>query len=110
MIGTDAFQEADITGITLPITKHNELVTDAERIPGAIAEAFHIASTGRPGPVLVDMPKDILQATMTWGEWPPPLALPGYRVPGRPGPGPGARGGRRCCSAPGARCSTWAAA
>ncbi len=84
MIGSDAFQEADITGITLPITKHNELVTDAERVPGAIAEAFHIASTGRPGPVLVDIPKDILQAPMTWGEWPPPLALPGYRVPGDP--------------------------
>ncbi len=84
MIGSDAFQEADITGITLPITKHNELVTDAERIPGAIAEAFHIASTGRPGPVLIDVPKDILQATMTWGEWPPPLILPGYRVPAEP--------------------------
>ncbi|HEY2689383.1 MAG TPA: acetolactate synthase large subunit [Streptosporangiaceae bacterium] len=84
MIGSDAFQEADITGITLPITKHNELVTDAERIPGAIAEAFHIASTGRPGPVLVDVPKDILQASMTWGEWPPALSLPGYRVPGDP--------------------------
>jgi acetolactate synthase-1/2/3 large subunit len=84
MIGSDAFQEADITGITLPITKHNELVTDAERIPGAIAEAFHIASTGRQGPVLVDVPKDILQASMTWGEWPPALSLPGYRVPGDP--------------------------
>ena len=84
LIGSDAFQEADITGITLPVTKHNELVTDAERIPAAIAEAFHIASTGRQGPVLVDIPKDILQAPMTWGEWPPPLALPGYRVPGDP--------------------------
>jgi acetolactate synthase-1/2/3 large subunit len=86
MIGTDAFQEADITGITLPVTKHNELVTSAERLPGAIAEAFHIASTGRPGPVLVDVPKDILQATMTWGPgtWPPALNLPGYRVPAAP--------------------------
>ena len=84
MIGTDAFQEADITGITLPVTKHNELVTDAARIPAAIAEAFHIAATGRPGPVLVDIPKDILQATMSWGSWPPPLELPGYRVPGPP--------------------------
>jgi acetolactate synthase-1/2/3 large subunit len=81
MIGTDAFQESDITGITGPITKHNELVTDPERIPAAIAEAFHIASTGRPGPVLVDLPKDILQATTTWS-WPPTLDLPGYRVPG----------------------------
>jgi acetolactate synthase I/II/III large subunit len=84
MIGSDAFQEADITGITLPITKHNELVTEAARIPAAIAEAFHIAATGRPGPVLVDIPKDILQAPMTWGAWPPVLELPGYRVPGPP--------------------------
>jgi acetolactate synthase-1/2/3 large subunit len=87
LIGSDAFQEADITGITLPVTKHNELVTDAERIPAAIAEAFHIASTGRPGPVLVDIPKDILQATMTWGAWPPVMDLPGYRVPGPPDAG-----------------------
>jgi acetolactate synthase-1/2/3 large subunit len=84
MIGSDAFQEADITGITLPITKHNELVTEAARIPAAIAEAFHVAATGRPGPVLVDIPKDILQAPMTWGAWPPVLELPGYRVPGPP--------------------------
>jgi acetolactate synthase-1/2/3 large subunit len=86
MIGTDAFQEADITGITLPVTKHNELVTDAERIPAAIAEAFHVASTGRPGPVLVDIPKDVLQSPMTWGDWPPAMELPGYRLPGRPDP------------------------
>ncbi len=59
LIGTDAFQEADITGITMPITKHNLLVTDAAEIPRAIAEAFHLASTGRPGPVLVDIPKDV---------------------------------------------------
>jgi acetolactate synthase I/II/III large subunit len=86
MIGSDAFQEADITGITLPITKHNELVTSAERIPAAIAEAFHIASTGRPGPVLVDVPKDIMQSTMTWGPgtWPPAMELPGYRLPAAP--------------------------
>ncbi len=83
MVGTDAFQEADITGITLPITKHNELVTEADRIPAAIAEAFHIASTGRPGPVLVDIPKDIQQAQMTWS-WPPTMALPGYQLPGKP--------------------------
>jgi acetolactate synthase-1/2/3 large subunit len=86
MIGSDAFQEADITGITLPVTKHNELVTDAERIPAAIAEAFHVASTGRPGPVLVDIPKDVLQSPMTWGDWPPAMELPGYRLPGRPDP------------------------
>src|SRR5579862_961766 len=83
LIGTDAFQEADITGITLPVTKHNELVTSVERIPAAIAEAFHIAATGRPGPVLVDLPKDILQATGQW-HWPPRLELPGYRLPGPP--------------------------
>jgi acetolactate synthase-1/2/3 large subunit len=83
MIGTDAFQESDITGITGPITKHNELVTEVERIPAAIAEAFHIAATGRPGPVLVDLPKDILQAQTTWS-WPPALDLPGYKVPGAP--------------------------
>jgi len=86
MIGSDAFQEADITGITLPVTKHNELVTDAGRIPAAIAEAFHLASTGRPGPVLVDIPKDVLQSPMTWRDWPPALELPGYRVPGAPDP------------------------
>ena len=87
MIGTDAFQEADITGITLPVTKHNQLVTDPDRIPAAIAEAFHVASTGRPGPVLVDLPKDVLQATMTWRDWPPDLDLPGYRLPGSPDTG-----------------------
>ncbi len=83
MIGTDAFQEADITGITLPVTKHNELVTSVERIPAAIAEAFHIAASGRPGPVLVDLPKDILQSEGAWS-WPPVMDLPGYRVPGPP--------------------------
>src|SRR5260370_13322954 len=59
MIGSDAFQEADITGITLPITKHNELATDFDRIPAAIAEAFHIATTRRPGPFLGDLRTDI---------------------------------------------------
>jgi acetolactate synthase-1/2/3 large subunit len=77
-IGTDAFQEADIQGITLPITKHNYLVTTPEEIPRILAEAFHLASTGRPGPVLVDIPKDVLQA-MTTFSWPPTLELPGYR-------------------------------
>src|SRR6201999_2850425 len=62
-IGTDAFQEADIVGITMPITKHSFLVKDPKDIPRVIAEAFHIASTGRPGPVLVDIAKDALQAT-----------------------------------------------
>ncbi|WP_374970003.1 acetolactate synthase large subunit [Terrabacter sp. BE26] len=82
-IGTDAFQEADIRGITMPITKHNYLVTDPAKIPQAIAEAFHVASTGRPGPVLVDISKDALQATTTFS-WPPPIDLPGYRPVTRP--------------------------
>jgi acetolactate synthase-1/2/3 large subunit len=82
-IGTDAFQEADICGITLPITKHNYLVQDAADIPRTIAEAFHIASTGRPGPVLVDIPKDVLQAVAPY-VWPAVLDLPGYRVASKP--------------------------
>ena len=82
-IGTDAFQEADIRGITMPITKHNFLVTDAADIPRAIAEAFHIAATGRPGPVLVDIAKDALQAKTTF-EWPPRVDLPGYHPVTKP--------------------------
>src|SRR5689334_19911507 len=71
-IGTDAFQEADIQGITLPITKHNFLVQSPEELPRVLAEAFHLASTGRPGPVLVDIPKDVQQAPTTFS-WPPTL-------------------------------------
>ena len=82
-IGTDAFQEADIRGITMPITKHNYLVRDADEIPRAIAEAFHIAATGRPGPVLVDITKDALQA-MTTFDWPEVLDLPGYKPTTKP--------------------------
>jgi len=82
-IGTDAFQEADIRGITMPITKHSFLVTHPEDIPGAIASAFHIASTGRPGPVLVDITKDALQASSGF-EWPRTLDLPGYRPVTKP--------------------------
>jgi acetolactate synthase-1/2/3 large subunit len=82
-IGTDSFQEADIRGITMPITKHNFLVTDPADIPRTIAEAFHIASTGRPGPVLVDVAKDALQARTIF-EWPSRLNLPGYRPVTRP--------------------------
>jgi acetolactate synthase-1/2/3 large subunit len=78
-VGGDAFQEADITGITMPVTKHNEMVTTADRIPGAIAEAFHIASTGRKGPVLVDIPKDVLGQVLTRFEWPDRVNLPGYK-------------------------------
>jgi acetolactate synthase-1/2/3 large subunit len=82
-IGTDAFQEADICGITMPITKHNFLVQDAAEIPRVLAEAFHIAATGRPGPVLVDIAKDALQAGTTF-TWPVDMQLPGYRPAGRP--------------------------
>ncbi|HZA39197.1 MAG TPA: acetolactate synthase large subunit [Actinomycetota bacterium] len=78
VIGNDAFQEADITGITMPITKHNYKVMEADSIPEVIAEAFHIATSGRPGPVLVDIPKDVLQAPTTF-EWPSSINLPGYR-------------------------------
>lgn len=77
-IGTDAFQEADIRGITMPITKHNFLVTDPALIPQTIAEAFHIASTGRKGPVLVDISKDALQARSGY-HLPDAIDLPGYR-------------------------------
>jgi acetolactate synthase-1/2/3 large subunit len=82
-IGTDAFQEADIRGITMPITKHSYLVTDPAQIPHAIAAAFHIASTGRPGPVLVDIAKDALQAQTTF-HWPASVELAGYRAVTRP--------------------------
>ena len=82
-IGSDAFQEADIRGITMPITKHSYLITNPDEIPRAVAEAFHIASTGRPGPVLVDISKDALQARTTF-TWPETLDLPGYRPVTRP--------------------------
>jgi acetolactate synthase-1/2/3 large subunit len=77
-MGTDAFQEADIVGITMPITKHSFLVKRAEDIPATIAAAYHIASTGRPGPVLVDVTKDAQQNLMEYS-WPPSVDLPGYR-------------------------------
>jgi acetolactate synthase I/II/III large subunit len=77
-IGSDAFQEADVTGITMPITKHNELVQSPERIASAIKEAYHVAHSGRPGPVLVDIPKDVLNGTLEWS-WPDRIDLPGYR-------------------------------
>jgi acetolactate synthase I/II/III large subunit len=83
LIGTDSFQEADISGITIPITKHNFLVTKPEDIARTIGEAFHVASTGRPGPVLVDISKDALQA-MTDFIWPVPFELPGYHPVTRP--------------------------
>jgi acetolactate synthase-1/2/3 large subunit len=80
-IGTDAFQECDITGITMGITKHNFLVQSAQELPRAVAAAFHLATTGRPGPVLIDVPKDVSQSKMDW--WYPSSVeefdLPGYR-------------------------------
>jgi acetolactate synthase I/II/III large subunit len=82
-IGTDAFQEADICGITMPITKHNFLVQDAAEIPRVLAEAFHLAATGRPGPVLVDIAKDALQARTEF-RWPVEMQLPGYRPAAKP--------------------------
>ncbi len=83
LIGTDAFQEADISGITMPITKHNFLVANAADIPRVMAEAFYLAESGRPGAVLVDIPKDVLQAQTTFS-WPPQMDLPGYRPVTKP--------------------------
>ena len=83
MIGTDAFQEADIVGITMPVSKHNFLVTNADDIPRVMAQAFHIAATGRPGPVLVDIAKSAMQAATTFS-WPQTLDLPGYHPVTRP--------------------------
>ncbi|OWL98232.1 acetolactate synthase large subunit [Mycolicibacterium peregrinum] len=83
LIGTDAFQEADITGMTMPITKHNFLVRNGDDIAQVMAEAFYIASSGRPGAVLVDVPKDILQAQCTFS-WPPQMDLPGYKPNTKP--------------------------
>lgn len=83
LIGTDAFQEADISGITMPITKHNFLVRSGDEIPQVMAEAFHIAASGRPGAVLVDIPKDVLQGQCTFS-WPPRMDLPGYKPNTKP--------------------------
>jgi len=81
-IGTDAFQECDTVGITRSVTKHNELIMSADDIPLVVRQAFHIATTGRPGPVLIDVPKDVLQNKMTW-HWPTDeevlASLPGYK-------------------------------
>ncbi len=84
-IGTDAFQEVDFTGITQGVTKHNWLVTDPDEIPRIIKEAFHVATTGRPGPVVVDFPKDVANAKTDWN-WPDEVDLPGYNPPGPPEP------------------------
>ena len=77
-VGTDAFQEADVTGVTMPITKHNYLVADVNDLPRIVKEAFHIARTGRPGPVLIDLPKDVQNDVFT-GSFPERVDLPGYR-------------------------------
>ena len=77
-VGTDAFQEVDITGITLPITKHNYLVKDPKKLPAIVKSAFHIAATGRPGPVLIDLPKDVTQAMIEF-KYPASVRLPGYK-------------------------------
>ncbi|MEO2057298.1 MAG: thiamine pyrophosphate-binding protein, partial [Thermoleophilia bacterium] len=77
-VGTDAFQEADIVGITLPVVKHSWLVKDAHELPTVLEEAIHVATTGRPGPVLVDIAKDAQVASTTFS-WPPTLDLVGYR-------------------------------
>jgi acetolactate synthase-1/2/3 large subunit len=78
VIGSDAFQECDTVGITMPVTKHNWLITDPQEVPRVIREAFHVATTGRPGPVLVDMPKDVANQQMDW-YWPDDVDLPGYK-------------------------------
>ena len=78
LLGTDAFQETDITGITVPITKHNFLVTHADDLPRVFREAFYIARTGRPGPVLIDITKDAQLARFV-PEWDVEMDLPGYR-------------------------------
>src|SRR5574341_1124737 len=85
LIGSDAFQEADITGITMPITKHNWLVTDARDLPRILKEAFYVARTGRPGPVLVDIPKDIQNTELEF-EYPESVEIPGYHPPLREEP------------------------
>jgi acetolactate synthase-1/2/3 large subunit len=82
-IGTDAFQETDVTGVTLPVTKHNYLVADIEELPYVIREAFHIARTGRPGPVLVDIPKDVQNERMEFVYPEDEIVLPGYRPPNK---------------------------
>ena len=81
LIGTDGFQEADVTGITMPVVKHSLLVTDARQIPEYVHQAFHIASTGRPGPVLVDVPQDLSKADIDYHPAAGTPDLPGYKPP-----------------------------
>src|SRR5215468_8919198 len=80
-LGKDAFQEADVTGITYPVVKHSYLVTDPNEIPRIVSEAFYLATSGRPGPVLIDLPKDVTSAPCTAPD-PGKPNIPGYLVPG----------------------------
>jgi acetolactate synthase-1/2/3 large subunit len=98
MLGKDAFQEADVTGITYPVVKHSYLVKDAGDIPRIVREAFHVATTGRPGPVLIDVPKDIGQGPCD-APFTDQLDLPGYEVPGRGDPERIAEAARLLCDA-----------
>src|SRR6185436_18059389 len=82
LIGTDAFQEIDATGITMPIVKHSWLVQDVRELPGVIKAAFHVASTGRPGPVLVDVAKDVQEAEFDF-HYPDEVDLPGWKPPSK---------------------------
>ena len=109
LMGTDGFQEVDIVGITMPVTKHSFLVKKAADIPLAIASAYHIASTGRPGPVLVDITKDAQQDTapFVWPVEARPARLPADREGARQA---GAGRGRSCSPPPSVPSSTWAAA
>ena len=84
MLGKDAFQEADISGITMPVVKHSYLIKETNAIPRVIKEAWHICQTGRPGPVLLDLPKDITSAPFTGDTLDPEVDIPGYKVPGKP--------------------------
>ena len=84
-VGNDAFQEAYTTGITMPATKHNYFVSNPDEIAQVVAEAFHLAGTGRPGPVLIDLPKDVLNARLEWRD-PGPISMPGYRPTVTPHP------------------------
>ena len=108
-MGTDAFQEVDIVGITMPITKHSFLVTDPAEVPAVLAAAYQIATTGRPGPVLVDVTKDAQQKSAPF-IWPPKIDLPGYRPVHEGARQADRRGGRSARRGQAARCSTWAAA
>ena len=83
MLGKDAFQESDIFGITMPVVKHSYLVRNTNDIPRVIKEAFYITNTGRPGPVLIDLPKDVTSGPFTGGSLNPPMDLPGYKLPGK---------------------------